>query len=109
MAEKYEVLPLESNPYYSYTFSLNKIAYNFTYRYSTRESCWYMDIKNNDNTPIIVSVKLVPNYPMLDGLSLGELSGDFYLFPLVQKNISKYISEPFNISEYFQLVYIYQD
>ena len=108
MATNYEVLYLYSDPYYKYSFSLNKVAYNFTFRYSTRETCWYMDIKTNDDIPIIVSVKLVPNYPMLDGLDLGDLDGKFYLLPLVEDNIYKFDTDPENISEYFQLVYIYE-
>lgn len=108
MATNYHVLYLYKDPYYSYSMSLNKIAYNFTFRYSTRESCWYMDIKDNDNIPIVVSVKLVPNYPILDGLVLGDLTGNFYLIPLVENNISKFESEPENISDFFELVYIYE-
>jgi len=108
MSTNYEVMYLYTDPYYTYSFSLNKVSYNFVFRWSTRERCWYMDINTSDNVPIIVSVKLVPNYPMLDGLVLGDLDGNFYLIPLVEDNIYKYETDPENIAEYFQLVYIYE-
>lgn len=108
MTINYEVVPIITNPYYSFSISLNKVAYNLTMRYSTRESCWYMDIKTNDNVPIALSTKLVPNYPLLSGLSLGSLDGYFYLFAIVESNLFKFEEDPFNISEYFQLVYIYE-
>ena len=108
MTTKYEVMPLYSDPYYTYSFSLNKIAYNFVFRYSTREACWYMDILTADNVPLIVSVKLVPNFPMLEGLIVDSLDGVFYLIPLVESNLYKFETDPENISEYFQLVYVYE-
>ena len=108
MTTNYEVVPLDSLPYYSFTMSLNKVTYNFTMRYSTRESCWYMDIKTNDNVPIALSTKLVPNYPLLSGLSLGSLGGYFYLFATIESNLPKFELDPFNISQYFQLFYVYE-
>lgn len=108
MATNAEILYLDNNPYYTYSFSLERVAYNFTFRFSVREQCWYMDVRTIDNIPIILSVKLVPNYPMLEGLTLTAFTGNFYLLPIVDDNIYKFETDPENISEYFDLVYIYE-
>ncbi len=108
MATQFDLLYLENNPYYTYTTTLDRVAYNIVMRYSVREECWYMDIKTRDNVPVIVSVKLVPNYPILEGLQLGELNGYFLFFPTLNSNLYKVDSEPANIADYFQLVYIYE-
>ena len=108
MAEQFDLLYLENNPYYTYNTTLGRVAYNITMRFSNREKCWYMDIRTRDNVPVILSVKLVPNYPMLEGYQLGELTGYLLLFSVVPSNLYKIETEPENIADYFQLVYVYE-
>lgn len=108
MAEQYDLLYLENNPYYTYNTTLNRVAYNITMRFSNRERCWYMDIRTRDNEPVILSVKLVPYYPMLQGYQLGDLTGYLLLFPLVESNLNKLETQPENIADYFELVYVYE-
>lgn len=108
MATQYDLLYLENNPYYTYSTTLGRVAYNLTMRYSTREKCWYLDIRTRDNIPVILSVKLVPNYPLLEDLQLGDLTGYLLFFPTVNANLYKLDTEPENIADYFQLVYVYE-
>lgn len=100
-------LYLDNNPYYSYSTILNKVSYNIVIRYSTRDSNWYLDLFSADNEPLVLATRLVPNYPLLADFIVPTLSGYFLLFPTEEVNISKLITEPENIADYFELVYVY--
>jgi hypothetical protein len=102
-----EFLYLENNPFYSYTTTLNRVAYNVSFRFSTRGQCWFMDIKSNNNTPIVSSVKLVANYPMIENYALPELTGYFLLIPNLEGNEDKLYTNPEKIADFFQLAYVY--
>jgi hypothetical protein len=106
MSIKINYLHLENSPYYTYSTSLAKVSYNITIRYSGRGLCWYMDITTRDNIPVVVGIKLVPNYPILSGV-VNPLTGVFILSPIEPVNISKLETSPENIADYFNLVYLY--
>ncbi len=100
---------LSKDTYYSYTGVLNQTAYNFTFRYSTREACWYFDIFTTDNLPVILSTKLVVNYPMLDDFRLDNgVTGYFWLAPNLSENVDKIYTDPKLIADYFTLFYFYE-
>lgn len=54
------VIPFSSdNPYYEFTTTINNASYRFVVRWNVRESAWYFDVLEIDNTPIVNSVKVV--------------------------------------------------
>lgn len=64
-----QLLPLEpSNPNYEFTTSIDSVPYQFRFRWNSRASAWFMDIREQDDTPIVLGVKVVL------GTSLGRRS-----------------------------------
>lgn len=104
----YKNLFLSSTPYYSFKTSLNNIQYRIVIRYQTRDTSWYMDLYSADNTPIIVSVKLVPDYPLLKDFILDSLTGFFWLSADVPANKEKFRTDPENIADFFTFRYFYE-
>lgn len=52
-------LPTFSDPFYSYTITLEGKPYLFEFRYNQRESAWYLDVAEVDGTVLVRGVKLV--------------------------------------------------
>lgn len=99
---------LSNNTYYSYIDTIEKVAYIFTFRYSTREACWYFDIHTTDNIPVIISTKLVSQYPMLDDFNLDGITGFFWLYANTEENLGRLETDPKHIADYFTLLYFYE-
>lgn len=63
--------------FWDQTTTLDGVPYLLTFRYNTRESCYYLQIASADGSTVYVQgVKLVSNYPLLRGYGLnppGEL------------------------------------
>lgn len=108
MITDYVDLYLIKNFYYTYKQSLDKVEYIFTLRYSSREQCWYMDLQAADTTPLVMSTKLVPEYPMLDDFVIPGLDGFFWLSPNNSENMDLYYTQPESIPEFFTLRYFYE-
>lgn len=109
MAIFYTDLFLSKDPYYTYKQTLGDKDFFLTYRYSTRGACWYMDIHDVDNTPILLGTKLVPEYPMLEDLVLPDITGFFWLSANLPENVNMFYSQPKNLPDFFTLRYLYSD
>ena len=56
----YEI-PLQTSAYYTITVDLDNETFNLVFRFNGRESAWYMDICQVDNSVIAGGIKVVPN------------------------------------------------
>ena len=61
-----KILPIQDSPYFSQLIDLDIVTYSVTIRWNDREEAWYLDIDEQDKTPIVQSLKLV---------SIGNLTG----------------------------------
>lgn len=61
------VIPTDTSlPFWSQTTTLDGTAYLLTFRYNTRESCYYLTIESPDGvTTFAQGIKLVSNFPLL--------------------------------------------
>src|SRR5437870_13492488 len=77
-------MPLYTDLKYRYGIALEGQSYQFTFYWNTRCSQRHMDIKLEDQTPILWGHALVPQYQMLFDYNLDAtgLSGNFRLFPI---------------------------
>ena len=107
MVMKYVNLPLYSDPDYIYNVPLENVAYRIRMYFNIRVQCWVMDIYYSDNTPVVVGVKITPNFPILDGIPL-PLSGFFWL-ESVPKEINEVVDDPYEIWKYYRFYYCYED
>lgn len=102
-------LPLYTDLKYRYGIALEGQSYQFTFYWNTRGSQWHMDIKMEDQTPILLGCALVPQYPMLIDYNLEDigLTGYFLLLP-INATISNKITESSDtMPQFFNLFYIY--
>lgn len=109
MTVRINPLHLENLPYYTYTATIQKTSYNISIRYSTRTRSWYMDVTTRDNIPIVLGVRLVPDYPMTLYCVIPELKGMFCLLRKSEGNLDKFETEPERLADYFTLVYLYNE
>jgi len=71
-----------SSARYFYNISLDKEIFTLYFHWNSRESAWYMDIKQPDgDTTILAGIKLVPDYRLLKQYKAveGIPKGDFIL------------------------------
>jgi hypothetical protein len=47
------------------TTQLDGLEYLLTFQWSDRESCWYLDVEDQDGNPLCELVKLVVSWPLL--------------------------------------------
>jgi hypothetical protein len=104
-------LPLYSEPYHEYRIALEDQARVVTFRWQDRTSSWYIDLKQDDLTPIVLGVRIVPYYPILADYQLQEKGINGY-FVLVDKGdfiSDKLNTSPQSLSQFYRLFYIYED
>lgn len=74
-------LPLYPEPYYQYVAELEDSNRVFQFRWVDRTSSWYMDILQDDKTPILLGIKLVAYFPIMADYQLQKhgITGFFVL------------------------------
>ncbi len=61
-----EALPVESGlNYYEYEVELDGVRFLLEFRYVVRDDAWYLSILDTDGTPLRMSLKVVPQWPLL--------------------------------------------
>jgi hypothetical protein len=103
-------LPLYTDLKYRYGISLQGRSYQFTFYWNERCKQWHLDLRSEDQTPILLGYALVPQYPMTVDYNLEDigLTGYFMLLP-VNATISNKVTEGASIMPtFFSLFYIYE-
>ena len=54
-----------TNLYYDELVTLENREYLFEFFWSTRESCWYLSLYDQDNNPIALWIRVVVTWPLL--------------------------------------------
>jgi len=59
-------LPINSNAgNYNFRTQLEGTDYIFRFHYSTRAVCWYMDVKDSNNNPLVMGIKMAVSIELL--------------------------------------------
>lgn len=104
-------LPLsETDVYYTYSTALEDSNFILTFLWNDRDKAWRMDIRKEDNTPVVLGYKIVSSYPMMADYTLNDdgLSGYFALVPK-SKESGLLSSSPSAMRQYYQLFYVYEE
>ena len=64
VAEPNVVIPTYADPFYSERVTLDGVVYNLHFRWHTREGRWYFSIHDVEDTPLLVSIKLLTDWPI---------------------------------------------
>jgi len=104
-------LPLYTEPLdYIYGTVLEDEAKQLRFYWNSRSGQWHMDIRNEDQTEVVLGVPLVINYPILADHPMYAqfgLSGYFVLLAKVTGEIPAPDSASSVIPEFYQLDYVY--
>lgn len=105
----YIELPLFTEEKYRYGISLEGISWQFTFYWNGRAMQWHMDIRREDQTPLVLGVPIVTQYPMLVDYNLEEqgLTGYFLLMPVNVAVAEQLTQESSVMPEFFKLYYVY--
>lgn len=73
------VIPVRNDPSHELSIVLNGISYTLKFIWNTRFEYWSMNISDRDKNPIIQGIKIVPNYALIDQITIVNIpNGDFY-------------------------------
>jgi hypothetical protein len=103
-------MPLFADLAYRYSLSLEGQSFQFKFYWVQRATQWQFDIRQEDQTPIVLGYALVPQFPMLEDLPLEGfgLTGHFALMP-VNIAVSTAITQESSVMpEFFKLYYQYE-
>tara|TARA_R110000744_G_C19371770_1_gene563166 strand:+ start:36674 stop:37000 length:327 start_codon:yes stop_codon:yes gene_type:complete len=106
---KFISLPLYSDYFYSYNVSLEGVSYNIKFKYNTRSQQWSFDLYSRDNTPVILGIVLVPNYPIMFDYEIDNLTGYFWLTEIPSISDNKIEQYPEALNKYYRLYYTYEE
>ena len=109
MSTVFVELPLYSDQSFRYSASLEAVSLQFKFQWNARATQWQMDIRLEDQTPLVLGYGLVSQYPMLIDLPLENigLSGHFELLPVNVAVASSLTQESSVMPEFFKLYYVY--
>lgn len=110
MTTNFTEMPLSSELAYRYSLSLEGTSFQFKFYWVQRAKQWHIDIRQEDQTAIVLGYALVPQFPILEDLPLElyGLTGRFVLMPVniaVATSLSK---ESSVMPEFFKLYYMYE-
>jgi hypothetical protein len=102
-------LPLYDDKKYRYSLPLEGLSLQFTYYWVDRCSSWHLDIRREDQTPIILGMSLVSQYPMTVDYTFEDygLTGYFLLKPVNVSVAPQLGSNMTVMPEFFRLFYVY--
>src|SRR5690606_24227885 len=99
MTINYVNIPLYSDPDYEYIISLERVAYKIRLYYNERMQQSIIDLRYEDNTPIVLGEELLPRYSLFYYHNLEDLSGLFWSEP-IGKNRNQTIQTPFGLNQF---------
>ena len=75
------ILPIQDSPFFSQLIDLDDATYSITIRWNDREEAWYLDINEQDKTPILSDLKLISFGNLTGRWADSRLpSGDIFVF-----------------------------
>lgn len=110
MTTNFVELPLYPELTYRYSLSLEGRSWQFKFYWVDRAKQWHIDIRQEDQNPVILGYALVPQYPILEDvpLELYGLNGYFTLMPVNIAVASLITQESSVMPEFFKLYYVYE-
>lgn len=95
-------IPLEPNPYYFFTITLEEDLYKLQFRWNYTDAAWYMNVENLSTYRAVNGIKLVTGIDLLQPYALYEL-GSMYMIDLEDENFDPNFDD---IGTRFCLVYV---
>lgn len=105
----YVEMPLYTDEKYRYGISLEGVSWQFTFYWNGKGKQWHMDIRREDQTPLVLGQPIVAQYPMLVDYNLEEsgMTGYFLLLPVNNGIVDQMTEDSSVVPEFFKLYYVY--
>ena len=100
------IIPFRDPAYWKEQITLDNEIFVLYFKWNALNEFWVMDIYNRDEDPIILGIKIVPNYNLLAAYTqINQPKGD-----IICQNIVGSFDEisRFDMSQKFELVYYNQ-
>lgn len=98
------IIPFKEPSFWREQIELSGTIFILEFKWNALNEFWVMNIYSSTNDPIILGVKIVPNYSLLDQYIVeGRPLGDIVCLNIVgsQDEISR-----FDMSQKFELIYL---
>jgi len=109
MTDKFVDVPLFSEPYYSYSLSLEGNSYILEFSYVERSKLYYLSLYTAEKELIVAGVAVVPKHSILLDYSIPGLSGTFWMEEVGNSLSEPYKQFPEKINQYYKMFYVYPD
>lgn len=75
------VMPVVADtPAYDFDLELEQVLYKFSFRYNERMDRWLMDIRDQNDVPILLGTVLITNYSLIERFKSASLPpGEFFV------------------------------
>jgi hypothetical protein len=100
-------LPIYDDVDYTYSVALQGQSYILQLTYNERVGLYFLSLFNEDTTPILQGVGLVPEYPIAEDYALYPLTGFFWLQAKADIISEPYKIYPDKLSQYYDFYYTY--
>lgn len=102
-------LPLYTDLIYRYGAPIEGQQKQFTFYWNDRAAQWHMDVRNEDQTVVVLGVPLVAEYPILADHPMQKdlLTGYFVLLPNIVGTPPDITSDSSIVPESFKFFYVY--
>lgn len=107
MTDHYLSLPLYSDADYNYAVNLQGNSYTLDFKYNERSGLYFLSLLTAENTPIALSMALVPTYPIAQDYAISPLTGFFWMEEKANIISEPYKTYPDKVSEYYNFFYIW--
>lgn len=108
MAVLYVDIPLQDDPFYDLSISLEGNSYILEFIYNERMQLYTFSLYDAERNPIVQGEALVPEYPMFLDYALENLTGYFFLTRKPTIISEPYKTYPDKINEYYWFMYVYE-
>lgn len=94
---------------YRYGAAIEGQQKQFEFYWNSRSAQWHMNIRNEDQTVVVLGVPLVAEYPMLADHPMRDqlLTGYFVMLPSIVGTPPSITSDSTVVPEYYKLLYVY--
>jgi len=110
MATIFTRVPLFTEPSYQYSLALENQTRLLKFQWNTRSRSWHMDVRNEDQSIILLGQKIVPQFPMFVDYALQSfnMTGYFVLLPRNLNQTNQTNREMNDVPEKFALFYVFE-
>lgn len=104
----YISLPLYPDADYQYDAAFEGEYYTLRIYYNERAEGWFFELRDGENDMLVAGERLVPTYPVNLYYNIDNLTGFLWLEAIGDEK-NETTSNPFELSEYFRLYYVWPD